>query len=462
MLDAIKSSQLGATMTKFISPLLVIILSFTINACANEKNNQTNTTTNITEKVTMPNTTKLATESITLGMGCFWGAEKRMSEIEGVIAVESGYAGGDSTNANYKDLFALEKQINRGQTAEINHAEVVKVIFNPQVVPLKKILAVFWESHNPTQGNRQGNDKGTNYRSAIYFNNKEQEKIAKETLDIYQQAMTKNNFGAITTEIATLRNYMSAEDDHQDYLQKNPNGYCGLGGTGVAYPGNKEANFKHANPLDGKSLNFKMQLVVYEAKNCHFCDEFKKDVLSNWKSDTNIQTSLSTNAPTGWELKTTIFATPTIVLFENGIETDRFTGYGGNPLEFWQWLGKNMLKGESSQIAFKQATERAGTGLHLKENRNGDFIDPITGEVLFKSNSKFKSGSGWPSFSDVENGAVTLHTDTSHGMTRTEVRSASSGIHLGHLFNDGPTATGKRFCINGNVLKFVPTNEDTK
>ena len=434
--------------TKF--SIIAIFLSFTIISCASES------TAPITEIKPMPNTTDLPTESIVLGMGCFWGAEKRMGEINGVIDVQSGYAGGDSTNANYNDLFVLEKQISYGRTTEINHAEVIKVTFNPQQVSLEQVLINFWESHNPTQGNRQGNDVGSNYRSAIYFNDEKQHKIARETLNTYQQAMSKNKFGKITTEIAMLRNYMAAEGYHQDYLKKNPNGYCGLGGTGIAYPGNGEDKINHYPALDSKNLNQNMQLVSYQADDCHFCEEFKKNILNNWKSSTAIKTTKSTLAPTNWKLKKTIFATPTIVLFENGEEVDRFTGYGGNPMEFWQWLGKNMLEGENARIAFNQATERAGTGLHLKETRNGDFVDPITGEILFKSNTKFKSGTGWPSFSEVEKGAITLHTDSSHGMTRTEVRSASSGIHLGHLFNDGPTASGKRFCINGNVLKFMP------
>lgn len=443
-------------MTKFTSTLLTLLLSITMSACANE-----NTTDQpSTEKNSMENTTKLPTESIVLGMGCFWGAEKRMSEITGVIDVQSGYAGGDSTNANYNDLLALEKQISYGRTTERNHAEVIKVTFNPNQVSLKEVLINFWENHNPTQGDRQGNDIGTNYRSAIYYENQQQATIAKTTQQEYQTVMTSNKLGKISTEIAELRNYMAAEGYHQDYLKKNPNGYCGLGGTGVAYPGKGENKINTTKALDGKLLNQQMQLIVYEADDCHFCKIFKKDILDSWKSDTAIKTTNSIVAPSGWKLKSNVFATPTIVLFEAGKEISRFTGYAGDKMEFWQWLGKHMLEGEAARIAFNQATERAGTGAHLKENRNGDFVDPISGEVLFKSGTKFKSGTGWPSFSDVEKGAVTLHEDRSHGMLRTEVRSASSGIHLGHLFNDGPTATGKRFCINGNVLGFTPKEED--
>ncbi|HSH84606.1 MAG TPA: peptide-methionine (R)-S-oxide reductase MsrB [Guyparkeria sp.] len=110
-------------------------------------------------------------------------------------------------------------------------------------------------------------------------------------------------------------------------------------------------------------------------------------------------------------------------------------------------------------MAFEQGTERAFSGSHLDETRPGTFVDPITGAPLFRSQAKFKSGSGWPSFFQPVEGAITLHEDSSHGMQRTEVRSASSGIHLGHVFNDGPAPTGKRYCINGEVLKFVPDEE---
>ncbi len=402
----------------------------------------------------MSNVSSLTTESIVLGMGCFWGAEKRMATINGVIDVESGYAGGDDINAGYYDILRLEKQISYGKTDKTNHAEVIKVTFNPQKVSLEKILIAFWENHNPTQGNRQGNDVGTNYRSVIYYNNKEQEKIAQQTLKFYQIALTRNNLGTITTQVASLKNYITAETDHQDYLQKNPNGYCGLGGTGIAYPSNSQD--KITTPaLDSKTLNKDRQLVAYETDSCPFCEEFKKDILNDWQANTPITTTKSAVPPTNWQLKSVIFASLTIILFEQGKEIARFTGYRDNPIEFWQWLGKYKLSNEAANIAFNQATERAGTGLHLKENRNGNFIDPISGKVLFKSSSKFNSGTGWPSFSEVEEGAVTLHTDTSHGHVRTEVRSASSGIHLGHLFNDGPTTSGKRFCINGNVLKFI-------
>ncbi len=393
-------------------------------------------------------------ESIVLGMGCFWGAEKRMSEIVGVLDVESGYAGGDAVKAGYYDVLGLEKELKKGQVTQRNHAEVIKVTFDPQKVTLKTVLIKFWESHDPTQGDRQGNDRGTNYRSVIYYNNEAQKAVAFETRDAYQQALTQAKRGTITTEIALLRNYNSAEDYHQDYLKKNPNGYCGLGGTGVAYPG--ELAKTPAPLLDAAKLSFDRQLIVFEAEDCAFCKQFHAEVLDGWKATTPIVMTLNTNPPKDWMLEKTLFATPTIVLFEKGKEVSRFTGYNGDKDRFWKWLGFQLLTPEQQKIAFEQGTERPFTGSHLDEKRPGVFVDPITGAPLFRSDTKFNSGTGWPSFFNPIEGSIVLVEDNAHGMKRVEVRSASSGIHLGHVFDDGPKPSGKRYCINGNVLKFVP------
>jgi peptide methionine sulfoxide reductase msrA/msrB len=175
------------------------------------------------------------TDSIVLAMGCFWGAERRMAAIPGVLDVESGYANGEIAGT-YDAVLAHERMLQWGRTTRRNHAEVVKVTFDPARVNLEKVLIQFWESHNPTQGDRQGNDVGTNYRSAVYTNSDAQQAIALKTRDAYQAALTGAGHGRITTEIAPLETYFLAEEYHQDYLAKNPGGYCGLGGTGVKYP----------------------------------------------------------------------------------------------------------------------------------------------------------------------------------------------------------------------------------
>ncbi|MGY0504130.1 peptide-methionine (S)-S-oxide reductase MsrA [Luteimonas sp. e5] len=392
---------------------------------------------------------------IVFGMGCFWGAEKRMAAIPGVIDVESGYANGDAREAGYQDVLALEREIQSGRSSARNHAEVVKVRFDPARVDLGSLLVAFWENHDPTQADGQGNDIGSNYRSAIYTTTEEQALLARQTRDTYQQALTRAGYGPIVTEIEPLKHYLRAEEYHQDYLVKNPDGYCGLGGTGVAYALDAAAGQGHA-ALDPATLDASRQLVVFEAEGCPYCERFRADVLDHWQSEVAVATTLSPQPPQGWTLDKALFATPTMVLFEQGREVARYTGYDGETQKFWRWLGFHLLSPEQRRIAFEQGTEIPGSGLHLDETRPGTYVDPLTGAPLFRSDAKFESGSGWPSFFNPVPGALQMREDTSHGMRRVEVLSASSGIHLGHVFDDGPPPTGKRYCINGNVLKFVP------
>jgi peptide-methionine (S)-S-oxide reductase len=159
------------------------------------------------------------------GMGCFWGAERLFWELPGVYSTAVGYAGGFTPNATYQEVCS----------GETGHTEVVRVIYDPQKVSYQKLLEVFWESHDPTQGMRQGGDVGTQYRSAIYTLDAEQKKLAEESKRIYQARLTAAGRGAITTEITDAPTFYYAEDYHQQYLAKNPDGYCGIGGCGVPY-----------------------------------------------------------------------------------------------------------------------------------------------------------------------------------------------------------------------------------
>jgi peptide-methionine (S)-S-oxide reductase len=160
------------------------------------------------------------------GMGCFWGAERLFWQRPGVYSTAVGYAGGQTKNPTYEEVCS-------GLT---NHTEVVLVVFDPKVVSYEELLKVFWEGHNPTQGMRQGNDQGTQYRSAIYAYGDEQLKAAQRSREMYQQALNKRGLAPITTEIRAAPEFYYAEDYHQQYLGKNPAGYCGLGGTGVSCP----------------------------------------------------------------------------------------------------------------------------------------------------------------------------------------------------------------------------------
>jgi peptide-methionine (S)-S-oxide reductase len=160
------------------------------------------------------------------GMGCFWGAERLFWQLAGVYSTAVGYAGGETKNPTYEEICS-------GLT---NHAEVVQVVFDPRKLTYEELLKVFWEGHDPTQGMRQGNDAGTQYRSAIYTYGEEQNKAANASRDRYQKAIAAKGFKPITTEIRQAPEFYYAEDYHQQYLGKNPAGYCGLGGTGVSCP----------------------------------------------------------------------------------------------------------------------------------------------------------------------------------------------------------------------------------
>ena len=165
-------------------------------------------------------------ETAVFGLGCFWGAERCFWRLPGVYTTAVGYAGGFTPNPSYEEVCS-------GLTG---HAEVVLVVFDPRTISYDRLLMTFWESHDPTQGMRQGNDAGTQYRSAIYCTTPDQLRLAEASAETYQQALSKAGRGAITTEIALAGEFYYAEDYHQQYLAKNPNGYCGLGGTGVACP----------------------------------------------------------------------------------------------------------------------------------------------------------------------------------------------------------------------------------
>jgi peptide-methionine (S)-S-oxide reductase len=160
------------------------------------------------------------------GMGCFWGVEKKFWKTPGVFSTAAGYAGGFTPNPTYREVCS-------GLTG---HNEVVRVVFDPKVVSYDELLRIFWENHDPTQGMRQGNDAGTQYRSGIYWYGEAQRRAAEASREAYQPMLKAAGHGAITTEIAPAPEFYYAEDYHQQYLAKNPNGYCGMGGTGVSCP----------------------------------------------------------------------------------------------------------------------------------------------------------------------------------------------------------------------------------
>ncbi len=166
-------------------------------------------------------------ETAVFGLGCFWGAERLFWKLDGVYSTAAGYSGGITPNPTYREVC----------TGATGHTEVVLVVYDPQVIGYTDLLKAFWEAHDPTQGMRQGNDRGTQYRSAIYTTSEAQAEAATAWRDAYQEVLTAAGLGEITTEIKPQGTFYYAEDYHQQYLAKNPNGYCGIGGTGVTCPG---------------------------------------------------------------------------------------------------------------------------------------------------------------------------------------------------------------------------------
>lgn len=165
-------------------------------------------------------------EMAMFGMGCFWGAEKKFWQLEGVYITAVGYAAGLTPNPTYQEVC----------TGMTGHNEVVRVVYDPKVISYEKLLKVFWENHDPTQGMRQGNDTGTQYRSGIYTYSDQQKTLAENSKNLYQKELNKAGYQKITTEIIPAPEFYFAEDYHQQYLAKNPNGYCGLGGTNISCP----------------------------------------------------------------------------------------------------------------------------------------------------------------------------------------------------------------------------------
>ena len=164
-------------------------------------------------------------QQVIFGLGCFWGAERKFWQLDGVYTTAVGYAGGFTPNPTYEEVC----------TGLTGHNEVVLVVYQPEKISFEQLLKVFWESHDPTQGMRQGNDRGTQYRSGIYTFTGEQQQAAESSRMIYQAKLKQRGYGPVTTEIIVAPEFYYAEDYHQQYLAKNPHGYCGLGGTGICY-----------------------------------------------------------------------------------------------------------------------------------------------------------------------------------------------------------------------------------
>lgn len=385
------------------------------------------------------------TQTIVFGAGCFWGVEKHFEQLHGVIDVKSGYAGGEYPNPTYETVLKY-----RSSKDIINYTEVVQVTYDTKKTDATTLIVEFWELHDPTQGDRQGNDIGNNYRSAIFYTNDVQKKIAQETKKTYQKLLYRADFGKITTQIAPLEKFYEAEKYHQDYLKNNPSGYCPNHKTGVKFVKDTE-EISYIEPLGGK------EILVIDALHCPYCEKFEKDVSLSYNGDIPLRTSHSDKIK-NFELKGKLYATPTILFIEDGKEVFSHVGYMSKEV-FYKALGEFKLgiDSEAFNVAFNQGTDNRYCKQYdiFKNTPDGIFIDKLSGDALFSTKDRFNSGSGWLSFFKAIDDATIEKKDTSHGMVRVEVIAKKSGAHLGHVFDDAPDGK-RRFCINATVLDFIP------
>ena len=248
------------------------------------------------------NEATIHSEKIVLGSGCFWGAEKGYEALPGVIDAVSGYADGNGIRPTYREITKLKNKFNVN-----NHAEVVEVTYNKNIISTEKLLMHFFESHDPTQINRQGNDIGTQYRSIILFSNEEQKRIIESVVQTFQTLLSNEGYGVIATSVKQIEKFYSAENYHQDYIAKNPNGYCPDHSTGVKFAKTNESSLiDNAELLKGKKI------IVIEAEGfCPYCEKFNANVVNNYDGDIPVISRFAHQLE-GLEIDSPTWATPTI------------------------------------------------------------------------------------------------------------------------------------------------------
>jgi len=428
---------------RFAAPLLMLVVAF--SGCSQNSKIIEKPTEHEFIMQSEANTNHL--KSIVLGLGCFWGAEKKFAALPGVVDVVSGYADGRGIEPTYQNIIKRKHKFNPN-----NYAEVIKVTYNPAEISLTRLYQHFYEIHDPTQLNRQGNDIGTQYRSTILVNNNQELEEAKVVTSQFQELLTDKGFGGITTKITQLDSFVPAESYHQDYLVKNPNGYCPDHSTGVTF--NNET--KEVLLVDNSALLKGKHVVVIDSEFCPYCDKFKKDVANDYQGTVPMTfrrasqlQDLTVTSPT--------WATPTLLFMQDGKEQFAIQGYVNNK-DFYKALGYFKLgDSEAFNVAFAEGTDSRFCKEYeiFKNTPDGIFIDKLSGAPLFDTRDRFNSGTGWLSFTKPVKDSVYYKEDRSYGMVRMEVRAKQSDIHLGHVFDDGPNGQ-PRYCINATVLEFEP------
>ncbi|EDY86243.1 peptide methionine sulfoxide reductase MsrA/MsrB [gamma proteobacterium HTCC5015] len=275
------------------------------------------------------------TQSIVLGSGCFWGAEKGYEALPGVVDAVSGYADGRGLEPTYKTITQFKHRMNPD-----NFAEVVKVTYNTQMLSTDALLKHFFEHHDPTQKNRQGNDIGTQYRSTILYSNEEQGQAAQRLKGQFQELLSKAGYGEIKTTIKPLQQFHPAETYHQDYIKKNPNGYCPDHSTGVTFEKSQQPSVDNSALLKGQHI------LVLEAEHCPYCEQFRQDVANDYQGSIPMSFRKA-NELEGLKLATPTWATPTLYFLEDGKEQAGHQGYM-SPEAFYKTL-KQFKNGSSAQ-----------------------------------------------------------------------------------------------------------------